>query len=381
LTVMAANRDRTRRGADFRPGPAPFFAATLPGLGALLRAEIADHPDLTPDDSLGFDGRADIVSFHADRGAFWDLSDLRLAEDVFTVVGRADGNAAPRQVASALITRTGMERALSVWTRFVRHLSPAMTCRVITRVLDERRFRRTELRQAVTEAIAAHRPRWRTADPSDLEIWVLEHRRSQFLAGLRLSDRRMRQHGDGRESERHGALRPVVAAAMVRLAGRAPGRLLDPCCGSGTILREARASGWEARGSDVDPNAVDVAQANLPGMIIEQADAANLPHPNASFDAVVTNLPFGRQFEVHEPTMWVRDVLRECARVTRPGGRVVVLMPPPMPKNPRGLLLLNTNPLRLLGTPTRIWVYGRTDSIVDHGDSDSPVAAAVPADS
>ncbi len=378
---MPANRDRTRRGANVRRGPAPFCAATLPGLGALLRAEIADHPDLSPDDRLGFDGRADIVRFHADRGAFWDLSDLRLAEDVFTIIGQTDGNAAPRQVAAALVTPTGMERALSVWTRFFRHLSPAMTYRVITRVLDERRFRRTELRHAVTQIIAAHRPRWRTADPSDLEIWVLEHRRSQLLAGLRLSDKRMRQHGEGRESERHGALRPVVAAAMVRLAGQPPGRLLDPCCGSGTILGEAHASGWEARGSDVDPGAVDVARADLPGMLIEQADAAHLPHPDASFDAVVINLPFGKQFEVREPTVWARDVLRECARVTRPGGRVVVLMPPPVPRTPRGLVLLNTHPLRLLGTPTRMWVYGRTDSVATPGDSDSPVAATASAGS
>jgi hypothetical protein len=36
----------------------------------------------------------------------------------------------------------------------------------------------------------------------------------------------MRQHG-GRDAERRGALRPTVAAAMVRLAGKARGVLLD----------------------------------------------------------------------------------------------------------------------------------------------------------
>lgn len=217
-----------------------------------------------------------------------------------------------------------------------------MTYRVIARVLDERRFLRTELRRAVADAIGTHRPRWRTADPADLEIWVLEYRKGHFVAGLRLSDRRMRQHGEGRESERHGALRPVVAAAMVRLAGQSPGELLDPCCGSGTIVREALDSGWQARGSDVDLDAVEIARTNLPGVAVERADALKLSHPDGSFDAVVSNLPFGKQFTVDgDPSAWLRDALREFARVTRPGGRVVVLVPPPLPRNPRGLSLRN----------------------------------------
>ncbi|ETA03178.1 methyltransferase domain-containing protein [Frankia sp. B2] len=374
---MAGHRERTRHPAESRPGVPGFLAATLPGLGGLLSSEITDHPDLDPDDKPGFDGRADIVRFQARRGAQWELSDLRLAEDVFTTIGEADGNAGPRQVAAALVTRTGLERALSVWARFVRHLGSAMTYRVITRVLDERRFKRTELRRAVTDTIATHRPRWRPADPAELEIWVLEYRKGHFLAGLRLSDRRMRQHGEGRESERHGALRPVVAAAMVRLAGQNPGELLDPCCGSGTIIREALDLGWQARGSDVDPEAVDIASTNLPGIRLEQADALKLPHPDGGFDAVVSNLPFGKQFTVDgDPHAWLRDALREFARITRPGGRVVVLVPPPVPRNPRGLTLLGAHPLRLLGTPTRIWAYGRSEDARNSDLEDSPTTTA-----
>ncbi|SBW25363.1 hypothetical protein FDG2_4523 [Candidatus Protofrankia californiensis] len=312
---MVGHRDRIRHPAESRPGAPGFLAVTMPGLGGLLSSEIADHPDMDPDDRPGFDGRADIVRFQPRRGAQWELSDLRLAEDVFTTIGEADGNAGPRQVAAALITRTGLERALSVWTRFVRHLGPSMTYRVITRVLDERRFLRTELRRAVADAIVTHRPRWRTADPADLEIWVLEYRKGHFVAGLRLSDRRMRQHGEGRESERHGALRPVVAA-MVRLAGQSPGELLDPCCESGTIVREALDSGWQARGSDVDPDAVDIARTNLPGVAVERADALKLPHPDGSFDAVVSNLPFGKQFTRRRRPE--RLATRRAARV-RPG--------------------------------------------------------------
>jgi tRNA G10 N-methylase Trm11 len=191
---------------------------------------------------------------------------------------------------------------------------------------------------------------------------VLEHHRAHFVSGLRLSDKRMRQRGEGRAVERHGALRPVVAAAMVHLAGDKPGRLLDPCCGTGTILAEASAISWDSVGSDIDPEAVAVARTNVPGSLVVQADALNLPHPEASFDAVVSNLPFGKQFHVDtDPKRWLSRALREAARVTRPGGRVVVLVPPPAPKGPPGLSLVDVHPLRLLGVSTTIWVYARNE--------------------
>jgi 23S rRNA G2445 N2-methylase RlmL len=334
-----------------------FFAATLPGLGPLLRGEVAAHPGLEPADEAGCDGRADIVFFRVRRGARFQVDGLRLAEDVFVTMSDAGGGP-PGQVAASLVTAAGLERALSVRASHVRHLSPSMTFRVITRVVDESRFKRTDLRGAVERAIGACRPRWRLADPADLEVWVNEYRRARFVCGLRLSDQRLRQHGGPRTSERRGALRPVVAAAMVRLAGPGPGIVLDPCCGSGTIVREALAAGWDAQGSDLDAQAVSAARDNVPGAVIRQADALRLPHPDGGFDAVVTNLPFGRQFRMDTG---MAGALREASRVTRPGGRVIILIPPPAPDRTTGLVLAGSYPLRLLGVATRIWAYDRDE--------------------
>jgi len=280
-------------------GRVSFFAATLPGLGILLRDEVAAQDALEPEGEVGFDGRSDLVFFRVRRGARFPLDGLRLAEDVFVAISEARAGP-PDRVAASLVGRAGLERALSVRGAYVGHLSPAMTFRVIARVVDESPFKRTELRGAVERAIGAGRPRWRVADPADLEVWAVEYRRARFVAGLRLSDRRLRQRGEGRARERHGALRPVTAAAMVRLAGTGPGRLLDPCCGSGTIVQEALAAGWGAQGSDVDQEAVSVARANVADAVIRRADALDLPHPDGAFDAVVTNLPFGRQFRPAE---------------------------------------------------------------------------------
>jgi 23S rRNA G2445 N2-methylase RlmL len=352
-----------------------LFATTLPGLGDLLRDEITTHPSLDPVGEPGFDGRADIVFFRQRRGAQFRLDDLRLAEDVFAEVGEAR-TGPPGRVAAEAITRTGLDHALSTRARFGQPPRAAMTIRAITRVTDEQRFKRTELRDAVMRAISAERPRWRTADPADLEIWVLEHHKAHFTSGLRLSDKKMRQRGEGRAFERHGALRPVIAAAMIHLAGNKPGRLLDPCCGTGTILSEALAVGWDAAGSDIDPEAVAIARANVPEAVIEQADALQLTHASGSFDAVVSNLPFGKQFRVDtDHKRWVSRALRELARVTRPGGHVIVLLPQPAPKDHAGLKLVDSHPVRVLGTPARIWVYARDETDLP-GDSGRPKPGA-----
>jgi 23S rRNA G2445 N2-methylase RlmL len=365
-----------------------YFSTTVPGLGELLAEEIREHPALSADLKLGNDGRADVVSFRPGRGSLPADLELRLAEDFFVVIGVAQASQSPHQLARSLIDPGGLERALSVWASRVHPLKGAMGFHVVTRVLSEQHFRRTELRAALTAAVERMRPRWRGQDPAELELWVLEQRPGSFLAGLRLSSKAMRQHGEGRAAERHGALRPVVAAAMVRLAGRSPGVLLDPFCGSGTILAEGLAVGWRVLGMDIDKDALQVAAANLPGVALCQADARRLPLDAGSIHALVANLPFGRQFTIEGTrNAWLTKVLREAERVTHPGGRVVLLVPPPIPAKvrPQSLRLERQAPIRLLGAPTTIWAFDRgADRVTwaaskSDGSPHGQVAAAAPA--
>jgi 23S rRNA G2445 N2-methylase RlmL len=340
-----------------------YFATTMPGLGTLLAEEVEGHPELGPDVSVGSDGRADIVTFRPRRGSLPRALELRLAEDLFVVIGHAKGTGSPHQLAQALVNQDGLERGLSVWASRVRPLKGAMGFHVVARVLSERRFRRTEFRAEVTATVERLRPRWRPQDPAELELWALEQRPASFVAGLRLSGKAMRQHGEGREIERRGALRPAVAAAMVRLAGLPTrGVLLDPFCGSGTILAEAKAARWNVLGMDVDQEALRVAGANVPDVELRQADARRLPLDTASVDAVVANLPFGRQFAVEgRRSAWLTEVLCEAGRVTRPGGRIVILVPPPIPRRACSatLRLERRVSIRLLGTPTTVWAFDR----------------------
>ena len=185
---------------------------------------------------------------------------------------------------------------------------------------------RTELRDALTNEVGRARPAWRAADPSDLEFWALEDRPGRLRIGLRLTTGDLRSRG-GRAEEREAALRPTLAAAMVHLAGEAAGTLLDPCCGSGTILSESYSAGWDPVGGDVDPAAVSAAARNVGATRLWLGDAARLPVPDGAAGAVVSNLPFGEQHKLPErPGLWFRRVLDEAGRATG-GGPVVILGP------------------------------------------------------
>jgi 23S rRNA G2445 N2-methylase RlmL len=300
-----------------------YFATAIPGIAPILAEELVERGFAVVDTAS--DGRNDLVAFEARGDA--DVVSLRTAEDVYVEVSSARRSGGASGLAKRLLPEDGLGRALSVYGTQVRPLGGAMTVRAIARVLSEQEFRRTDLRNHVTAALLARRPRWRVADPAQLEVWALEGPRDRFRTGLRLTTAGLRHRG-GRERERAGALRPTVAAAMVRLSGGPGGLLYDPFCGSGTILREAAAAGWEVAGSDIDPDAIDAARRNGAGPV-SVSDAHKLAVEDAAVAAVVTNLPFGSTYALPaDPGGWFTETLSELARIVCDGAAVVLLVAP-----------------------------------------------------
>jgi len=360
---MSASPPRTRgtRGKKAATGPTRLIAFAAPGLAGLLAEELESMAGVRVEDT-GRDGRADVVLLSAETSALQQVVTSRLAEDIFVEIGRtlrSDGDRA-QWIAGRLWRPERVRRALAVRAVMTRPVKERTTFRVIARVLQERSFLRTDLRRHLADAIQRHQPNWRFSDPADVEVWVVEYKPGKIVVGLRVSDKRMRQH-DGRDVERSGALRPTVAAAMVRLAGQPAGTLLDPCCGSGTILVEGAAVGWHSRGIDIDPDAVRIARKNAPDAEVTEGDVRQLPCADSSVRTCVSNLPFGKQYTVEQDmNVWLRGALSELARVTQPCGRVVLLAPDiPRSVTPTSLTLTERVPIRLLGARTAIWAYDR----------------------
>jgi hypothetical protein len=68
----------------------------------------------------------------------------------------------------------------------VRPVRARATFRVITRVVQERSFLRTDLRREVSAAVQAPATQWRFADPADVEVWVIEYQPGKITEDVKL---------------------------------------------------------------------------------------------------------------------------------------------------------------------------------------------------
>ena len=106
------------------------------------------------------------------------------------------------------------------------------------------------------------------------------------------------------KAQQYSSALPVrLARAMVNLVASPGDMIIDPCCGSGTIPIEAISIGIRAFGCDSNPLMVQASMDNMKhfGMdaMIALADARNI---SGKFDAVVTDLPYGKNCPIDDQT-------------------------------------------------------------------------------
>jgi demethylmenaquinone methyltransferase/2-methoxy-6-polyprenyl-1,4-benzoquinol methylase len=105
----------------------------------------------------------------------------------------------------------------------------------------------------------------------------------------------------------------------VRRSGVKKGdRVLDCATGTGDLAIAFHHAGAKVVGIDFTAEMIELARAKAPAIDFEVGDVTALPYDAAAFD--IASIAFGIR-NVSDP----RKALAEMARVTRPGGRVVVV--------------------------------------------------------
>lgn len=184
-----------------------------------------------------------------------------------------------------------------------------------------------ELAQHTSLAIAS--------DEGDL---LLRLRRSADGAGwealTRISPRPLATRA-WRVCNRPGALNATLAHAMMRLSEpSADDMVVNMACGSGTLLVERLALGpaHSLLGCDLDPTALECAQANLQAagfgklVQLECWDAAELPLTDGSATVICADLPFGQLVGSHrENEELYPRLFAEATRIAALGARLVLL--------------------------------------------------------
>ena len=134
------------------------------------------------------------------------------------------------------------------------------------------------------------------------------------------------ERADGYEEGWRGRLHHEISDRTLELALAqvpAPHRVLDVGSGTGYLLRQLAARAPDAVelvGVDAAASMVRVAQEATadPRIRFQPGTAERLPGPDGAFDLVVSTTSFDH---------WANQEagLRECARVTAPGGRLVLV--------------------------------------------------------
>ncbi|MFI7615202.1 RNA methyltransferase [Nonomuraea terrae] len=321
------------------------MARSVRGIEALVAAEIRGS-------GLGVvrETRHREVWFEAAPGA--DLRRLRTADDVL--------------LAAAVVDGVGHDRtALRRLARAARDLGAGLSARADgVRVLEvsasfvgRRTYTRFDIEDAVGAELARplrltyHSRRGGGRPPSGAMAWRVTIEGDRAVIAVRPGDRPLHRRPYKTASVR-GTLHPPLAAAMARLARLEKIRtVVDPCCGAGTTLIEARpfAQGADVRlaGFDHDRAAVTAASANAraaaesPGgenatgrpFAWTVADGGRIPVADGGADRVLVNPPWGRQVPPRGLlTGDLRPLWREVRRVLAADGLAVALVHDEIPR-------------------------------------------------
>ena len=163
-----------------------------------------------------------------------------------------------------------------------------------------------------------------------------------------------RDHGKPKRDAFVGMLPPKLAQIMLNLAlgskNNTPGLILDPFCGTGTVLQEALLCQFDVIGTDLSDKMVSYTQENLnwitkshkyTGQIIDisQADATSNQWSNAQqIGAVVCETYLGQPFSAPPSPAKLKEVTGNCNHIIsgflknihpqlNPGTRLCIAVP------------------------------------------------------
>jgi tRNA (guanine6-N2)-methyltransferase len=224
-----------------------------------------------------------------------------------------------------------------VAARAVPQMDLARSFRVTSRRNGDHDFSSMDVQRAAGAALVE-----RYACAVDLENYDVEVRVDVFgqtcLVGIQLTQKVLSKRY-WRVFQPRAAIKSNVAYAMLRFArlDQGQGALLDPFCGSGTMLIEAAQiyPDLELFGSDMHGATMVGAQINAKALGLgqrihfQQADARRLRpvYPEAYFNAVVTNPPFGvRMGQQVNFFHLYRLFIEQVWSLLQPGGLLVMLV-------------------------------------------------------
>ena len=313
-------REITQSGPDsnhalaISAGKGPWILRCAPGLARLLSAEMVLRGLVSRRTSHSFlrQRNHDLVFVQrTDRQQSWNL--LRISEEVHRciVYGRYK------------ISNAQLERLAGL-------LKASHTAFRLIVTADGSHFSRQEMKRYLSRALQDLKVPISEEATAAVYTFCVDEAYYICLPQCSSTDAPLRTR---RESERQGSL-PVTIAAAVAFVGKPKPEdiVVDPVCGSGTLLAEVSAYTRVARviGADIDRGALKSASRNLShikNVELIAADGTGTGLPSSMASLFLANLPFGKQFgsRTTNPRLY-KALLSEMNRVGIPGKWRAVLL-------------------------------------------------------
>jgi SAM-dependent methyltransferase len=127
------------------------------------------------------------------------------------------------------------------------------------------------------------------------------------------------QRADDWAQHQEGQMRSAFETALDAVGVTSGTHLLDAGCGAGLVLRLAADRGADVSGLDATAALLGHARERVPAAPVAHGELESLPYPDDAFDVVTGFNSF--QYATRPAV-----AVREAARVTRAGGKVLVLV-------------------------------------------------------
>ena len=110
-----------------------------------------------------------------------------------------------------------------------------------------------------------------------------------------------------------------LMAEAIKNSGLSSGSVMEFGCGGGRWCDFFQRLGYKWSGIDISEHMLDMAADKHPQLDLRKTDGNTIPHPDASFDLV-----YSVTVVHHNPYESQLRILREMARVLKPGGKLIL---------------------------------------------------------
>lgn len=272
-----------------------------------------------------------IIFFY--EGSINNILEIRSVEDAFLFIAKLDSIGHTRSDLPDLIKKISV-LDFSIAKESLQKIRPEPISQfsISSSSVGKRNYSYIEVKDGLSKILA---PKLGLTYENELhqqfDIRVFLEHESAYIA-IRLGRTPLHRR-PYKTSTTKATLRADIAYCMALLADIShKDTVLDPMCGSGTILIES--SVFEPKsiiGGDINQEAVKISQSNISsydqtlGIELHTWDTTELPISDNSVNKIICNLPFGKQIEVEDIDQFYQEVFQEFIRVTKSNGKIVIL--------------------------------------------------------